>query len=182
MDSFAKHQHPPPRGISEHRRQCGPLPGHKNVQTSPFPAAGVTTASLVNHSPRQLQAPLCPQSLLRRPFLRASELEQGGLRPAQRPAHLWLRHPLALPGCKDQWLEGYDSSVEKSKVGWRRENRETQGTSVGTVGLRVWGAPRTSGGGQAWGVPSHGASPRPMEPACSARLAGAQQFLPGPVL
>lgn len=154
MNSFTEHQHP--RVGPGHRQQRRPRPGHRNVRTSPFPAAGVTAASGVNDSPR----PLLSRP---HPFPRPANWKRAGL-PRPRPAipapgekprnsALWPRPPNLLvhrgeaPIC-------FDSSVETRKM----SSGERKWRHGGECGLCWPGwVP-----GKAWGVWGREAVGRPM--------------------
>lgn len=148
INSFTEHQHP--RGGPGHRQQRGPRPGHRNVRTSPSPAAGVTAASGVNHSPR----PLLSRP---HPFPRAANWKRAGLlrpRPATRApgekprdSALW-RRPLNFLVDHGEAPICFDSSVETEKWVVGRENGDTGGECghcwPGWVSGKAW----VSGGGR----------------------------------
>lgn len=187
INSFTEHQHP--RGGPGHRQQRGPRPGHRNVRTSLSPAAGVTAASGVNHSPR----PLLSRP---HPFPRAANWKRAGLlrpRPATgepgekpRDSALW-RRPLNFLVHHGEAPICFDSSVETRKVGSGERKRRHGGASVGTVGPGgCRGRPGCLGEG---GCAPSSAGPSPPHPAgsaCSAHLAGVcgpgtPQYLQGPL-
>lgn len=152
INSFTEHQHP--RGGPGHRQQRGPRPGHRNVRTSLSPAAGVTAASGVNHSPR----PLLSRP---HPFPRAANWKRAGLlrpRPATgepgekpRDSALW-RRPLNFLVDHGEAPICFDSSVETRKVGSGERKRRHGG--------RVWALLARVGVGEGLGVWGREAVPR----------------------